>query len=95
MGTRCMHYGQIEWGQDAFSRTNPIVRGLICMGTQCTNTEDQCIGTPDVSMEYDVCESTSLRVMLMNPCKWSQDEYQLNEPILWGEQGPCTMGSVP
>ena len=26
MGTRCMHYGQIKWGQDAFSRTNPSQR---------------------------------------------------------------------
>ena len=87
MGTRCMHYGQIEWGQDAFSRTNPIVRGLICMGTQCTNTEDQ---SPDVSMEYDVCESTSF--------KGDVDESMQMEifrgPIEWtnsmGEQGACT-----
>ena len=52
----------------------------------------------NVSMEYDVGESTSLREMLMNPCKWRQDAYsedQSNGPILRGEQGACTKGSVP
>ena len=86
MGTRCMHYGQIEWGQDAFSRTNPSQK-LICMGTQYTNThrgsmywDTRCIYG---DMMYAQRESMFLMEILMNPCKWRHDAYSEDHAIEW------------
>ena len=34
-----MHYGQIEWGQDAFSRTNPSQRNNLNGDSMCEYTQ--------------------------------------------------------
>ena len=79
------------------------------MGTQYTNTHrgsmhwnTRCIYG---DMMYAQRESTSLRQMSMNPCKWRQDAYSEGHAIEWtnsedhaiewtNPMGVCTKGSV-